>query len=921
MKFEFYKNLLVICQKMQKNLCKTAEMCKKRGFRFQKAAFVLLFVLLVFLLMSGMFLFVPLPKQTLTFTLMEDNFDDNSLDPSWRKDVSTQGNTKVIEVNGELQIYAKGNTFAHIERNNMEDNIRAQIKIKISDINTGESHSPGLTLYWSQGNWTRISLVWSGRNKFLITNMIDGKVTNIYVGGVIHFNTYYWVAIELTPTLIKTYKSDDGTTWVLLNSRSRPRQFAGAPTLIILGKGYGTGVSPYSNPDLDNDASIPSTFSYTYIDDFKVTKDGQIVSLRKFPYPYKAGLTIASDIDGCSREEFLKIRQFLNTKQNTSDMGIGVGLEIGDSFWMYTRHDVDPNLHGQFSYFINNTTVKSNDADLIRTFVHAGYLDTLHTFGAFDKVGGFTRQMALDALAEMRKAQIAPKVYINHGDSNNHQNIGNYWYNYKRGDLPTSTEYHTDLSLYPNGPIRFLWKSDLTNEVGYNPLSTVTLADGRKIHVFTRYFGPGWHVNHLARQLSKNNLDALIASEKYMIVANHMGFTTGGIDTVPPFDAETRAALRDLAQRYENGDIYVTTTSKLLWYNFIHDNLKWNFTGDCNSGIIINIINITDTAFGDFVPIIEDLQGITFYTFCPTKTSIILNSTNITSQMQINPSDYLGRQSISFPLVKLPPLPEWTSTGYTRKTENYNITEYNYVFNVTNIGDTAFIPILNYIGLHDFDIREAKIGSVYYIYIPDGKTVHLPRLQPGETISGLHVLNGAYNPTIPRLTNNSNSNISVVNATYNAITTKTSLTLEGIGLTNLSIKQLNKPFLNATTIIDSNSNLNVLVNISGEMSIENVNMNVIPSTGSVGIIIDTWNTSGTCYKKWIGSTANVYITTTYTIGDLIDGQYYQVKVDGGVIKISQANRSGQISFTYSGSYSDKIFEVEELQKLNSSQLI
>ncbi|MCJ7646751.1 hypothetical protein MUO65_07650, partial [bacterium] len=42
------------------------------------------------------------------------------------------------------------------------------------------------------------------------------------------------------------------------------------------------------------------------------TNDG--VALRKFPYPYKAVMTISSDIDGTTtKEEFLEIQRFLNT--------------------------------------------------------------------------------------------------------------------------------------------------------------------------------------------------------------------------------------------------------------------------------------------------------------------------------------------------------------------------------------------------------------------------------------------------------------------------------------------------------------------------------------------------------------------------------------------------------------------------------
>ncbi|MCH7641510.1 hypothetical protein IID22_04920 [Patescibacteria group bacterium] len=120
-------------------------------------------------------------------------------------------------------------------------------------------------------------------------------------------------------------------------------------------------------------------------------------------------------------------------------------------------------------------------------------------------MGGFTRQMAGDAIYEMNQAQIAPQVYVNHGDSYNHDDIGYPWYNFWHGDLVGSLEYHTDLSVYPNGPFKFLWKSENTAATGYDPLHTVTLADGNMMHAFWKYYGPGWQVYHLNEQLSPSN--------------------------------------------------------------------------------------------------------------------------------------------------------------------------------------------------------------------------------------------------------------------------------------------------------------------------------------------------------------------------------------------------------------------------------
>jgi len=89
-----------------------------------------------------------------------------------------------------------------------------------------------------------------------------------------------------------------------------------------------------------------------------------------------------------------------------------------------------------------------------------------------------------------------------------------------------------------------------------------------------------------------------------------------------------------------------------------------------------------------------------------------------------------------------------------------------------------------------------------------------------------------------------------------------------------------------------------------------VSMNVVPSSGSIGITIDTWRTSADYYKKWI-ETSSGFLSVDHTVGDLRPDAYYTVRVDGDLLGMFRANQSGQISFTYTGHYSSHIFEVEE----------
>ena len=59
------------------------------------------------------------------------------------------------------------------------------------------------------------------------------------------------------------------------------------------------------------------------------------VSQRKFPFPYKAMVSICSDLDETpSLESYLEISRFLNTDDATR-FGNGVDLEVGNSIYFH----------------------------------------------------------------------------------------------------------------------------------------------------------------------------------------------------------------------------------------------------------------------------------------------------------------------------------------------------------------------------------------------------------------------------------------------------------------------------------------------------------------------------------------------------------------------------------------------------------
>ncbi|MCX6789464.1 MAG: polysaccharide deacetylase family protein [Candidatus Gribaldobacteria bacterium] len=93
-----------------------------------------------------------------------------------------------------------------------------------------------------------------------------------------------------------------------------------------------------------------------------------------------------------------------------------------------------------------------------------------------------------------------------------------------------------------------------------------------------------------------------------------------------------------------------------------------------------------------------------------------------------------------------------------------------------------------------------------------------------------------------------------------------------------------------------------------------LNFTLAPSTSSVDVTIDSWSTTtrNNYYKKWRESATTSNIISAHSIGGFDISKYYQVKVDGAVLKNVQASATGSIVFTYSGGYAKKhVFEIEQ----------
>jgi hypothetical protein len=181
------------------------------------------------------------------------------------------------------------------------------------------------------------------------------------------------------------------------------------------------------------------------------------------------------------------------------------------------------------------------------------------------------------------------------------------------GDVPGNHAYHADLTC--GFGVQYVWRGRVTSVIGQNvprqlggifatrhPVSSArTLAkevakgvlargghakyamhgpndvlrraqlrDGRPVYEFLRC-NPHWGgVEHadtaagLARTLTPRLLDRLVARAGACVFYTHLG---KGAPRDEPFDAQTSAAFRRLADRFHAGELLVTTTRRLLGFH------------------------------------------------------------------------------------------------------------------------------------------------------------------------------------------------------------------------------------------------------------------------------------------------------------------------------------------------------------------
>ncbi len=169
-------------------------------------------------------------------------------------------------------------------------------------------------------------------------------------------------------------------------------------------------------------------------------------------------------------------------------------------------------------------------------------------------------------------------------------------------------------------------------------------------------------MDSLDEVLREDIFEKLNANGGYMILYTHFGVNRG----FPYVSADALKALRRLERKFSLGNTYVTTTRKLLAYYVNRKYLVWHSTREAGQ-FRISITSISDSVRGTFIPTVDDLRGLTFYTEDPGNTRVFIGEEEIPDAVR-NAEDHLGRKSIMIPLKPLPRLDnlmkEYRKRGY-----------------------------------------------------------------------------------------------------------------------------------------------------------------------------------------------------------------------------------------------------------------
>jgi hypothetical protein len=399
-----------------------------------------------------------------------------------------------------------------------------------------------------------------------------------------------------------------------------------------------------------------------------------LVSLRPVPYPYRAMLAVCSDLDETpDRGVYWDTLRFLNTTE-TTPMGEGVGLEVGNSLYF----DMAPD---QFAYW----TTDDAGRDMLRALVRSGHVDCFHSYGDL----ATTRAHAARALEELTRHGLKIGVWVDHAVAPT--NFGADIMR-GRGDLRGSAAYHADLTcgfgveyvwrgritsvaaqdvprrlgglFRPSHPWRSgltlatEWAKGLLARVGHRKyalhppnelLRKARLRDGREVWEFLRC-NPYWGgvdqaatADGFAAVMDARVVATLVERGGRSVLYTHLGKV---LSREQPLGPRTREAFARLADEQRRGRILVTTTSRLLAYSRTLRELSFaTAAGDGE-------LRIEVTAPGLGADCTHALAGLSFDVPDAARTRLFAGGREVAEVCRSGP-DGGGRSTVSLPWRRL----------------------------------------------------------------------------------------------------------------------------------------------------------------------------------------------------------------------------------------------------------------------------
>jgi len=392
-----------------------------------------------------------------------------------------------------------------------------------------------------------------------------------------------------------------------------------------------------------------------------------------------------------TERSFRFIHRFLNSRKDTP-LGPGLGLPVSDSFFLFKSPD-DPN---EFTFFEGLSNRRTKWAGFLRDLVRTGVIDTLHTYGAFSSETDFSRDLAKRGVDTLHKNNMRIRVWVNHGPPPKVQCFGEPRSAHFFGDDPRSIFYHTDVTLRYG--IEYCWTGNEPGEhlgndssrylVGlrraagllFRPrrvwqqlrlssrlLRVMRLRDGQLVLGFKRYWGTAGQtpvVSDIVHQLSADRLSRLQRTGGTAVIYQHFGVRRKapgfGVDSYvanqePYFRPDECSAFNRIAEQYHNGNIFMTSTERLLTYNRMWSWLSWK-AEDIDNRRRVVLLGLKMPGFPERLLERTEIEGLTFYSDRPHETDIFLKTGSGTAPVGAisrNAKDHTGRESVMVPLTSL----------------------------------------------------------------------------------------------------------------------------------------------------------------------------------------------------------------------------------------------------------------------------